>query len=59
MDISGKTKDNAKARLDMKELCARKELHLHTRGNGNSYKPKAKFALSYNKEDRYVNGCVL
>ena len=46
MDVSGKTKDNVKARLDLAELCARDELHLRTRENGNSYKPKAKFTLS-------------
>jgi len=46
INASGKTKDNANVRLDMEDLCARKELHLCTRENGNSYKPKAKFPLS-------------
>ena len=45
MDVPGKSKDNANARLDIEEMCAREELHLRTRENGNSYKPKAKFAL--------------
>jgi len=45
MNVSGKTKDNVKAWLDLAELCARDELHLRTRGNGNSYKPKAKYML--------------
>ena len=31
MDVSGKTKDNANARLDLEELCAKDELHLCTR----------------------------
>jgi len=42
MDVSGKMKDNAKARLDLAELCVHKELHLRTRENGNSYKSKVK-----------------
>ena len=46
MNVSGKMKDNVKARLDLAELCARDELHLRTRENGNSYKPKAKYTLS-------------
>jgi len=46
MDVPGKSKDNANARLDIEDLCAREQLHLRTRENGNSYKPKAKFALS-------------
>ena len=41
-----KTKHNANARLDLEELCARDELHLRTRKNENSYKPKAKYTLS-------------
>jgi len=46
MDVSGKTKDKANARLDMEELCAREELHLCVKENRNSYKPKMKFSLS-------------
>jgi len=46
MDVPGKSKDNARTRLDIEELCVREELHLRTRENGNSYKSKAKFALS-------------
>jgi len=46
MNVSGKTKDNVNARLHLEELCTRDELHLRTRENGNSYKPKAKFTLS-------------
>ena len=45
-DVPGKSKDTSNARLDVEELCAREELHLRTRENGNTYKPKAKFALS-------------
>jgi len=46
MDVPGKSKDNVNARLDMEALCAREELHLRTRENGNSFKPKAKYTLS-------------
>jgi len=46
MDVLGKTKDNANIRLDREKLCVRDELHLRTRKNKNSYKPKAKFSLS-------------
>jgi len=46
MDVLGKSKDNARARLDIEDSFAREELHLHTWKNENSYKPKAKFALS-------------
>ena len=45
MDVPGKSKDNVNAILDMEALCAR-ELHLRTRENGNSFKPKAKYTLS-------------
>ena len=46
LDVSGKIKNNEKARLDLEELCASDELHLCIRKNGNSYKPKAKFSSS-------------
>ena len=41
MDVKGKTKDNAKARMDLKEYCRRRELELVDRGNGKLLKPKA------------------
>ena len=46
MDVPGKTKDNVNARLDLEALCAREELHIRTRENGNPFKPKAKYTLS-------------
>jgi len=56
MDVPGKAKDNVNARLDLETLCAREvvvvvvcareELHLCTRENHNSFKPKAKYTLS-------------
>ena len=46
MDVKGKTKDDAKARLDLESLCNRKELHLQSLHNGKVLKPKAKFSLN-------------
>jgi len=46
MDVPSKSKDNVHERLDIEGLCAREELYLCTWENGDSYKPKAKFALS-------------
>jgi len=39
-------KQRINARLDLEELCSRDELHLCTRKNENSSKPKVKFSLS-------------
>ncbi|XP_058729647.1 uncharacterized protein LOC131601773 isoform X2 [Vicia villosa] len=50
MDIKGKTKDNAKARKDLKEYCRRKELELHVLPNGKELKPKAKYVLSNDQQ---------
>jgi len=46
MDIDGKTKDNAKARMDLKLYCRRKELELKELATGKIVKPKAKFSFS-------------
>jgi len=46
MDIKDKTKDNAKARMDLKEYCKRRELELQVHPSGKVLKPKAKFVLS-------------
>jgi len=46
MDIKDKTKDNAKARVDLKEYCKRRELELQVQPSGKVLKPKAKFVLS-------------
>ena len=50
MDIKGKTKDNVKARMDLKEYCRRRELELQEHTNGKVYKPKAMF--TFNKEQK-------
>lgn len=46
MDIKDKTKDNVKARMDLKEYCRRRELELQVQPNGKVLKPKAKYVLS-------------
>ena len=51
MDIKGKTKDNVKARMDLKLYCRRPELELVER-NGKFLKPKASYTLTKcQKED--------
>ena len=45
MDIKGKSKDNVKVRMDLKEYCKRPKLELLKVGNGKVYKPKAKFSF--------------
>jgi len=45
MDVSGKTKDNINAQLNLEGLCAREELHLRIRENENSYKPIEKHII--------------
>ena len=50
MDIKGKTKDNVKARMDLKEYCRRRELELQEQNNGTVYKPKAKFTFNIDKK---------
>ena len=46
MDIKDKTKDNIKARMDLKDYCKRRELELQVQPSGKVLKPKAKFVLS-------------
>ena len=46
MDVKGKTKDNIKARMDIKEYCRRRELELVAQGNGKYLKPKARYTLN-------------
>ena len=46
MCIRDRTKDDAKARLDLESLCNRKELHLQRLHDGKVLKPKAKFSLN-------------
>jgi len=46
MDVKGKTKDNTKARMDLKEYCRRKELELVERGGGKYWKPKTQYTFT-------------
>ncbi|XP_049368611.1 uncharacterized protein LOC125833494 [Solanum verrucosum] len=46
MDVTGKTKDNVKARLDLPEHCRRSELHLQESANNKLLKPKASYSFT-------------
>lgn len=46
MDTKGKTKDTCNARLDLADICRRKDLELQDVGGGKLKKPKAKYALT-------------
>ncbi|KAJ8635817.1 hypothetical protein MRB53_010084 [Persea americana] len=46
MGVPGKTKDNDKARLDMKDICKRPGLELYETPNGKIAKPHVKYTLS-------------
>ncbi|XXG62870.1 hypothetical protein AAC387_Pa05g1168 [Persea americana] len=46
MGVPGKTKDNDKARLDVKDICKRPGLELYETPNGKIAKPHAKYTLS-------------
>lgn len=46
MDIKDKTKDNLNARMDMRDLCRRRDLELVDLGDGKFNKPKAEYTLS-------------
>ncbi|KAK8921612.1 hypothetical protein KSP39_PZI020469 [Platanthera zijinensis] len=51
MDIKSKTKDNVKARLDLQNICKRRDLELKE-VNGKLLKPKASYTLS--KDERGI-----
>ncbi|KAG8366038.1 hypothetical protein BUALT_Bualt17G0034500 [Buddleja alternifolia] len=51
MDVKGKTKDNVKARLDLQNICKRRDLELKEM-NGKYLKPKASYTLS--KDERQI-----
>ena len=46
MNVTGKTKDNDKARLDMKDICKRPTLEIYESSNGKTVKPQANYTLS-------------
>ncbi|KAK6789321.1 hypothetical protein RDI58_013120 [Solanum bulbocastanum] len=46
MDVTGKTKDNVKARLDLPEHCRRPELHIPESANNKLLKPKASYSFT-------------
>jgi hypothetical protein len=47
-DISDKTKDNAKARQDVAEICHRPSQHLRLKPNGQWDRPRAQFCIDKN-----------
>ena len=49
MDVKDKTKDNLKAREDLKKYCKHPELEL-VHSNGSVIKPKASYTLRNNNE---------
>ncbi|KAL8147860.1 hypothetical protein AgCh_005257 [Apium graveolens] len=46
MNVTGNTKDNDKARLDLKDICKRPTLELQESSNGKTVKPHARYTLS-------------
>ena len=56
MDVSGKTEDDVKARLDMADMCDRPELNVERGVDGRTLKPKASYVLSLDKRKGYVSG---
>jgi predicted amino acid-binding ACT domain protein len=46
MDIKGRTKDNVKARKDLKEVCKSRGLELQEQSNGKMKKPKANYTFT-------------
>ena len=46
MDVTGKTKDSVKARMDLPEYCRRKELWLQEKQNNKFFKPKASYSFT-------------
>ncbi|WMV55162.1 hypothetical protein MTR67_048547 [Solanum verrucosum] len=54
MDVKGKTKDNPKARMDIKECCRRKEFWLQELQNGKIVKPKASFSFTLDEKHEII-----
>ena len=49
MNVSGKTKDNEKARMDLPQHCKRPDMELKILPNGKYLKPKAVYSLTSNE----------
>ena len=59
MDVPDKSKDNANARLDIEEMCAREE-YIFVLGKMETHTSlKRSLHYLYNREDRSVNGYVV
>ena len=46
MNVSGKTKDNEKTKIDLALYCRRKDLELKSGADGKMLKPKANYTLT-------------
>jgi len=46
MNVSGRTKDNDKARRDITLYCWHKDLYLKSQGNGKLQKPNANYTIT-------------
>ena len=54
LNLDGKTKDNLKARQDLKDMGIRSELHLEKVGNDQTRKPHAYFHMNANENDGFL-----
>ena len=54
LNLDGKTKDNMKARLDLKELGIRSELHPIMLANDRNYLPPASYTMSAQEKDNFL-----
>ena len=50
MDVKNKTKDNVKARMDLKEYCRWQDLEFYELLNGKMVKPKANFSFTLDQK---------
>ena len=54
LNLDGKTKDNMKARLDLKEMGIRHELHPQVLANDRTYIPHAYYTMSSREKDLFL-----
>ena len=54
LNMDGKTKDNLKARIDLKDMGIRSELYLEELGSDKTYKPPACFEMTTSKKYSFL-----
>ena len=54
LNLDGKSKDNMKARLDLKEMGIRQELHPKMLANDRIYLPPACYTMSVREKDNFL-----